>query len=147
VKWMGIGVATAAAAAVLVGGTSAGATGTLLNGWSTVSTPHRCYGSCLYYHAGALGAIYEYDAGAPGSLAGQTFWDDHAGYGTNSSQGAGQAVSSNAGSMESGYNNCDVTTWVGAYTGDYNWVHALRGGSLTTTLHNHETYLGLGTCT
>ncbi|MFD8754624.1 hypothetical protein ACFV0O_27105 [Kitasatospora sp. NPDC059577] len=139
-------VAVALAGTGLITSTSqAHASGTWINGWSTVSTPFRCtVGSdeatffCLYYNSGAEGAIWLSSSGKVYSLGGEYFHND--GYGSN---GAGAAVWHDAASVEAVEGGCAVGVYSGAWlTGDANYVPAGRGGNLTSTVKNKEESIG-----
>ncbi|MFJ9461534.1 hypothetical protein ACIRST_41505 [Kitasatospora sp. NPDC101447] len=140
-------VAMALAGAGLITGTGqAHASGTWINGWSTVSTPFRCtVGSdestdfCLYYNSGAEGAIWVSQSGKVYSV-----WDYHFrndGYGSN---GAGAAVWHDAASVEAAVGGCAVGVYSGtSFTGDANYVPSGRGGNLTSTVKNKEESIGV----
>ncbi|MFF5443209.1 hypothetical protein [Streptomyces achromogenes] len=95
-----------------------------VDGWSDHCNYSGVYG-CLYYSPNGAGGIfgsnkYYYD------LSNHTFSDGH-------------TVINDAASIGNYTVNCGSTTWQGKHaSGDYNWVHAGRGGNLNSSLRNNE---------
>jgi hypothetical protein len=115
-------------AALTLATTPASASGWNVDGWNDHCNYTGYYG-CLYYSPNGGGGIFGSNVWISNlDLTSYTFSDSDTNY-----------VWHNAASIANYTTNCGATTWSGkGATGNYNWVHSLKGGNLNSYLRNKE---------